>query len=465
MSSPWSAPAADGPVHGTVAVPGSKSVTNRALLLAALATDGVPRTVAGAARSRDTRLMVDGLAALGAGTAVREGRDGTVDVDLVPAHRLRAGRVDCGLAGTVMRFLPPAAALADGPVEFDGDPHARTRPMGGVLEGLRGLGVALEPADADRLPFTVLGRGGVRGGSVTVDASASSQFVSGLLLSGARYDDGVAVTSSTTVPSLPHVDMTVTMLRLAGVTVTSEDGPGASGATGGARWAVSPGPVTPDARFVVEPDLSGAAVYLAAAMITGGRVTVAGWPERRPAANPERHTQSRHDLPDLQPLAAVRRALEAFGAELTEGPDGLTVQGPERLRGVDVDLGEIGELTPTVTALAVVAGLAGESSRLRGVAHIRGHETDRLAALVAECAAIGAQVRETEDGLEVHPASGLTPTRPWGAYADHRMATAGALLGLVVPGLEIDDVGATSKTLPDFAADWSALVRGTMAVR
>jgi 3-phosphoshikimate 1-carboxyvinyltransferase len=447
----WSAPTADGPVHGSVAVPGSKSVTNRALLLAALATDGVTRTVAGAARSRDTTLMVGGLAAMGVGTDVAPGRDGTLDVTITAPHHLSGGRVDCGLAGTVMRFLPPAAALAGGPVEFDGDPHARTRPMGGVLEGLRGLGVALEPADADRLPFTVLGRGGVRGGPVTVDASASSQFVSGLLLSGARYDDGLAVTSSTPVPSLPHVDMTVTMLRLAGVTVTSED----------ARWAVSAGPVVPDPRFVVEPDLSGAAVYLAAAMITGGRVTVAGWPERRPGANPERHTQSRHDLPDLQPLGAVRRTLEAFGATVTEGPDGLTVQGPDRLQGVDVDLGEIGELTPTVTALAVVASLGGHTSRLRGVAHIRGHETDRLAALAAEAASIGARVTETEDGLEVHPPSGtLRPTRPWGAYADHRMATAGALLGLVVPGLEIDDVAATGKTLPDFADDWTTLVRG-----
>ncbi|WP_018333294.1 3-phosphoshikimate 1-carboxyvinyltransferase [Actinomycetospora chiangmaiensis] len=456
MQSPWSAPTADGPVQGTVAVPGSKSITNRALLLAALATDGVTRTVAGAARSRDTTLMVDGLAAMGVGTEVAPGRDGTLDVTVTGPGHLRGGRVDCGLAGTVMRFLPPAAALADGPVEFDGDPHARTRPMGGVLEGLRGLGVALEPADADRLPFTVLGRGGVRGGAVTVDASASSQFVSGLLLSGARYDDGLAVTSSTPVPSLPHVDMTVTMLRLAGVTVTTED----------SRWSVSAGPVAPDPMFVVEPDLSGAAVYLAAAMITGGRVTVAGWPERRPAANPERHTQSRHDLPDLQPLGAVRRALEAFGATVSEGPDGLTVQGPDRLAGVDVDLGEIGELTPTVTALAVVASLGGRASRLRGVAHIRGHETDRLAALAAEAAAIGARVTETEDGLEVHPPSGrLRPTRPWGAYADHRMATAGALLGLVVPGLGIDDVAATGKTLPDFADDWSALVRGAVAAR
>ncbi len=444
--STWSAPLAEGPVRGTVAVPGSKSITNRALLLAALAGDGATRTVAGAARSRDTTLMVDGLAALGAGTAVTPGRDGTLDVAVTAPTHLRGGRVDCGLAGTVMRFLPPAAALADGPVEFDGDPHARTRPMGGVLEGLRGLGVAVEPADADRLPFTVLGRGGVAGGAVTVDASASSQFVSGLLLSGARYDAGLAVThrGPGAVPSLPHVEMTVTMLRAAGVTVTSETDP-----TGTPwRWAVSAGPVTPATRHVVEPDLSGAAVYLAAALVTGGEVTVAGWPASTPG------------LPDLQPIGAVRDVLEAFGGTVTVDDAGLTVRGDGRLAGVDVDLAEIGELTPTVTALAVIAARDGARSRLRGVAHIRGHETDRLAALAAEAAALGARVAETDDGLVVEPSAALHPTRPWGAYADHRMATAGALVGLVVPGVEIDDVTATTKTLPDFATDWPALVHG-----
>jgi 3-phosphoshikimate 1-carboxyvinyltransferase len=435
--STWSAPLADGPVRGSVAVPGSKSITNRALLLAALAADGATRTVAGAARSRDTTLMVDGLSALGVPTEVSPGRDGTLDVAITAPTHLHAGRVDCGLAGTVMRFLPPAAALADGPVEFDGDPHARTRPMGGVLDGLRGLGVAFEPADADRLPFTVLGRGGVTGGPVTVDASASSQFVSGLLLSGARYDDGVLVThrGSGPVPSLPHVEMTVTMLRATGVTVTSE----------GERWAVSAGPIAPAAHFVVEPDLSGAAVYLAAALVTGGEVTVAGWPQTSPG---------------LQPLAAVVGVLEAFGGTATVDDAGLTVRGDGRLTGVDVDLSEIGELTPTVTALAIVAARDGARSRLRGVAHIRGHETDRLAALATEAAALGARVSETDDGLVVEPSPALTPTRPWGAYADHRMATAGALVGLVVPGLEIDDVTATTKTLPDFAVDWPALVHG-----
>jgi 3-phosphoshikimate 1-carboxyvinyltransferase len=439
--STWSAPLAEGPVRGTVAVPGSKSITNRALLLAALAADGATRTVVGAARSRDTTLMVDGLAALGVGTAVTPGRDGTLDVAVTAPTRFRGGRVDCGLAGTVMRFLPPAAALADGPVEFDGDPHARTRPMGGVLEGLRGLGVAVEPADADRLPFTVRGRGGVAGGAVAVDASASSQFVSGLLLSGARYDAGLTVThrGPGTVPSLPHVEMTVTMLRAAGVTVSVD---------AGSRWAESPGPISPAAHHVVEPDLSGAAVYLAAALVTGGEVTVAGWPESAP------------DRLDLQPIGAVRRVLEAFGGTVTIDDAGLTVRGGGRLAGVDVDLAEIGELTPTVTALAIIAARDGARSRLRGVAHIRGHETDRLAALAAEAAALGARVAETDDGLVVEPSSTLHPTRPWGAYADHRMATAGALVGLVVPGVEIDDVTATTKTLPDFATDWPALVHG-----
>jgi 3-phosphoshikimate 1-carboxyvinyltransferase len=432
-------------VRGTVAVPGSKSITNRALLLAALAGDGATRTVAGAARSRDTTLMVDGLAALGVGTAVTPGRDGTLDVAVTAPTHLHAGRVDCGLAGTVMRFLPPAAALADGPVEFDGDPHARSRPMSGVLEGLRGLGVVVEPADADRLPFTVLGRGAVAGGAVSVDASASSQFVSGLLLSGARYDDGLAVThrGPGAVPSLPHVDMTVTMLRTAGVTVTSESDDGVP-----SRWAVSAGPIAPADRFVVEPDLSGAAVYLAAALVTGGEVTVAGWPESAPGR------------PDLQPIGAVRAVLEAFGGAVTVDDAGLTVRGGGRLAGVDVDLAEIGELTPTATALAVLAARDGARSRLRGVAHIRGHETDRLAALATEATALGARISETDDGLVVEPSPTLAPTRAWGAYADHRMATAGALIGLVVPGVEIDDVTATTKTLPDFATDWPALVRG-----
>lgn len=424
----WIAPSAPGPVHGTVTVPGSKSITNRALVLAALAEG--PRTVRGAARSRDTALMAGAVAALGADVTVSDAPGtATVDVAVAPdAGFPHGGRVDCGLAGTVMRFVPPLAALAADPVAFDGDPVARTRPMRGLLDGLRALGVTV---DGDALPFTVTGP--ARGGAATVDAAASSQFVSGLLLSGARFAEGIALTAAGPVPSLPHLDMTVAMLRAAGVDVAVSPG----------RWDVDPGPVTPPAVYDVEPDLSGAAVYLAAALLTSGTVTVAG-----------------SFGTGLQPLAAVRAALEAFGARVAVEEGGITATGPAALRGADLDLGEISELTPTLAAVAAVAAQAGAASRLRGVGHIRGHETDRLAALAAELAAVGARVRETDDGVVVEPATLRAGERPWHAYADHRMATAGALVGLVVPGVVVDDVAATAKTLPDFARDWSALVAG-----
>jgi 3-phosphoshikimate 1-carboxyvinyltransferase len=414
----WPAPTAPGPVHARVGVPGSKSVTNRALLLAALS--GGAATVSGAPASRDTALMVGALRALGvpievAGEEVRFGaHDGP--------HG--GGAVDCGLAGTVMRFVPPAAALADGPVRFDGDPRARERPMATVLDALRALGAVV---DADALPFTVRGTGSLPGGEVTIDASASSQFVSGLLLSGARYDKGVTVYhDGKPVPSLPHIDMTVAMLRTAGVDVDDTE-PNA--------WRVSPGPVR--ARdWVVEPDLSNAAVFLAAAAVTGGEVTVAGWPGG-----------------STQPGAHVLDVLEQAGCTVSVGAGGVTVRGPQRLAGIDVDLHEASELTPTVAA---IAALAAGPSRITGVAHIRGHETDRLAALAAELTGLGGAVTELPDGLEIRPAP--LHGGPWKAYADHRMATAGAIVGLRVPGVEVDDVECTAKTMPGFAQRWAALL-------
>jgi 3-phosphoshikimate 1-carboxyvinyltransferase len=422
---PWPAPVADGPVRGCVAVPGSKSVTNRALLLAALS--GGPATVTGAPPTRDTALMVDALRALGVPVTI----DGT-RVAVAPHDGLRGGEpgrdctVDCGLAGTVMRFVPPAAALADGPVRFDGDPRARERPMGAVLEALRELGARIE---GDGLPFTLHGTGGLPGGQVVIDASASSQFVSGLLLSGARYDKGVTVFhDGKPVPSLPHIAMSVAMLREAGVEVDDAE-PN--------TWRVAPGAVA--ARdWTVEPDLSNAAVFLAAAAVTGGEVTIEGWPAR-----------------STQPGVGVLPVLEQFGATVTPRPDGMSVRGPNTLQGVDVDLHDVGELTPTVAA---VAALATTPSRLRGVAHLRGHETDRLAALATELTALGGDVEETADGLAIRPATLHAGDRPWAAYADHRMATAGALLGLVVPGLLVDDVACTAKTIPDFPGRWAALV-------
>jgi 3-phosphoshikimate 1-carboxyvinyltransferase len=428
VTPPWPAPLAHGPVRGRVAAPGSKSVTNRALLLAALS--GGAATVTGAPATRDTALMVGALRALGVPIEVDGER-----VRFSPHDGLRGGRtVDCGLAGTVMRFVPPAAVLADGPVAFDGDPQARQRPMATVLDALRALGARV---DGDRLPFTVHGTGGLPGGDVVIDASASSQFVSGLLLSGARYDKGVTVHhNGKPVPSLPHIEMTVDMLRAAGVEVDdSADGAGRSEPD---TWRVAPGPIA--ARdWTVEPDLSNAAVFFAAAAITGGEVTVQGWPAE-----------------STQPGAEILSVLTQAGCTAEPGPDGMTVRGPDALAGVDVDLHDASELTPTVAA---VAALATGPSRIRGVAHIRGHETDRLAALATEIGALGGDVTEMPDGLEIRPVPLTAPTdRPWGAYADHRMATAGALIGLVVPGVAIDDVACTDKTIPDFPARWAALV-------
>ncbi|GAA3843909.1 3-phosphoshikimate 1-carboxyvinyltransferase [Saccharothrix violaceirubra] len=417
MTQQWSAPTADGPVHATVPVPGSKSITNRALVLAAIAAG--PSTLNAPLRSRDTLLMAAALRSLGVG--VEDGPDGSWSV--TPAPLRGPVDVDCGLAGTVMRFLPPAAALAAGDVRFDGDEHARVRPMGTILDGLRGLGVDVE---GDALPFTLRGKGGVPGGEVTIDASASSQFVSGLLLSGARYEGGVTVRHvGPPVPSLPHIEMTVATLRAAGVTVT----------VGENVWRVEPGPIA-GRVWDVEPDLSNATPFLAAAAVTGGSVTIPGWPAET-----------------TQPGGAARDLFTRLGCEVVTDERGLTVRGPERLTGIDVDLRDESELTPTVVALAA---LADGPSRIRGVAHIRGHETDRIAALVAEVNRLGGAAAETADGLTIDP----RPLRggQWQAYADHRMATAGAIIGLVVPGVTVDDIASTGKTIPDFPGMWSAML-------
>ncbi len=423
VAMPWATPWAPGPVRATVTVPGSKSITNRALLLTALAgTGGIVRRPL---RSRDTDLMVGALRALGVAVT-------SCDDQLeVAAHSGLRGpaTVDCGLAGTVMRFVPPLAALAHGPVRFDGDERARQRPMGAVLGALRALGCQI---DGDALPFVLHSCGAVPGGEVRIDASSSSQFVSGLLLSAARYDGGITIHhDGPPVPSLPHIQMTVQMLAERGVGVDTD---------GATWWRVAPGPIA-GGDHDVEPDLTNAAVYLAAAAVTGGEVTVPGWP---------RHTTQAGD--------AIRPLLARMGARVVLDERGLTVTGPDRLHGLDADLHHIGELTPTVTALAA---LATGPSRLRGIAHLRGHETDRLAALATEIGALGGDIRETSDGLEIRPRPLRADSgRPWAAYADHRMATAGAILGLVVPGIAVDDIAATAKTLPEFSASWSAMLAG-----
>lgn len=419
MTRPWPAPHADTPVHATVTVPGSKSITNRALVLAALAA--APSVLRAPLRSRDTDLMAAALRELG--TGIEERADGAWLV--TPAPLRGPARVDCGLAGTVMRFLPPVAALAEGTVTFDGDPRARERPLDAVLDALRELGAEV---DGNALPFEVRGAGKLDGGEVTIDASASSQFVSGLLLSAPRFAHGLTVHHrGGSVPSLPHIEMTVAMLRDRGVTVDDTEPD---------RWQVRPGPIAaPDTD--VEPDLSNATPFLAAAAATTGRVTIPGWPERTTQAGD-----------------TIREILRRMGAHVEHGPDGLTVTGPERLDGIDIDLRRAGELAPTVAALAA---LAHGSSRLRGIAHLRGHETDRLAALETEFTGLGGDVEQTDDGLIIHPRPLHGGT--WHAYADHRMATAGAILGLRHPGVQVDDIGTTSKTLPDFPGMWASMLQ------
>lgn len=401
----------------TVSLPGSKSLTNRALLLAAIA-DG-PSVVRRALRSRDTLLMAAALTAIGAAVDT-SGEDWTV----TPGAFDRDAEVDCGLAGTVMRFVPPVAALSTGAISFDGDEHMRNRPVGEVLSALRSLGI--EISEGDRLPFTVRGAGSVPGGEVTVDASKSSQFISALLLAGARYDKGVDVRHvGAPVPSLPHIEMTVQMLREQGVEVDDSDAD---------RWRVAPGRVAP-VDLVVEPDLSNAAPFLALAAVSGGSVTVRDWPRRTTQAGD-----------------ALRQILADMGCTVSLTTDGLTVEGPASLNGVELDLHDVGELAPAVAALCA---LADTPSRLTGIEHIRGHETDRLAALATELSALGAHVTELEDGLEISPAplhGGLFRT-----YADHRMAHAGVIIGAAVEGVLVENVATTSKTFPDFADFWSGL--------
>ncbi|MGW1681021.1 3-phosphoshikimate 1-carboxyvinyltransferase [Saccharopolyspora sp. NPDC002376] len=418
MTQLWPAPTASGAVRATVPVPGSKSITNRALVLAALA-DG-PSTLRAPLRSRDTELMASALRALG--VEVLDGPDSSWQI--TPAALRGPAEVDCGLAGTVMRFVPPIAALASGQITFDGDPHARKRPLGTVLDALRSLGADI---DGDALPFQMRGTGKLPGGSVTIDASASSQFVSGLLLSAPRFEQGVVVRhSGEPVPSLPHIEMTVSMLRAAGVEVDDQEAD---------TWRVAPGPIRA-LDLDIEPDLSNATPFLAAAAATGGTVTVPGWPTRTTQAGD-----------------AIRDILAEMGAQVQLTGDGLTVTGPAELNAVDLDLHDVGELTPTVAALAA---LATGRSQLRGVAHLRGHETDRLAALQTELTKLGGAVEQTEDGLIIEP-------RPmhggdWHSYADHRMATAGAILGLKVPGVLVEDIATTGKTIPDFPGMWAEML-------
>ncbi|MFI5981813.1 3-phosphoshikimate 1-carboxyvinyltransferase [Streptomyces sp. NPDC051555] len=434
----WPAPLADGPVRASVTVPGSKSVTNRALVLAALSAE--PGWVRRPLRSRDSQLMADSLRAMGVGIEETVSSSSAGDGEtgeawrIIPAALHGPATVDVGNAGTVMRFLPPVATLAAGDIRFDGDPRSYERPLGEVINALRALGARIDDDGRGALPLTVHGGGALEGGTVEIDATNSSQFVSALLLSAPRFNQGVEVRHvGSNLPSMPHIRMTVEMLRAAGAQVDTPEAGGEKNV-----WRVTPGALL-GRDMVVEPDLSNAQPFMAAALITGGTVTVPDWPRRT-----------------TQPGDALRAIFTEMGGscELTDA--GLVFTGSGKIHGIDVDLGDVGELTPGVAA---VAALADSESVLRGVQHLRMHETDRLAALTAEINALGGDVTETADGLRIRPRPLHGGT--FHTYDDHRMATAGAVIGLAVRGVLIENVATTAKTLPDFPRMWADMLAGT----
>lgn len=414
----WAAPSTQNQLAAAISLPGSKSLTNRELVLSALASK--PTALRGLLISRDSSLMIEALKDLGTEIEV----SGTTAV-VTPRPLSGPAKIDCGLAGTVMRFVPALATIASGQIDFDGDLAARKRPMKTTIDSLRALGVYV---NGDSLPFSIQGQGEVQGGTIEIDASASSQFVSGLLLVGARFKSGLTVSHvGDHLPSMPHIEMTIDCLRKRGVQASQ---------TGPASWRVEPGEIS-GGEVTIEPDLSNAGPFLAAAMVAGGSVKISNWPKKT--------TQVGNDFDGI---------LQQMGAKVERIGDDLVVSGTGKIQGIDINLSTGGELTPVVAALAA---LADSPSQIRGVAHLRGHETDRLSALVSEINSLGGNATETDDGMIIKPAKlhgGL-----WKTYEDHRMATAGAIIGLRVPGVEIEDISVTTKTIPEFVLLWEQMLK------
>lgn len=417
-------------VSARVIIPGSKSVTNRALILAAQAD--TPSIFKRPLISRDSELMVAGLKAMGVGISELEVA-GDLAWKVTPAKLRGPAKVDVGNAGTVMRFLPPLSALAVGDISFDGDPRSYERPLAPVIAALEELGIEIEHGGRYSLPMVMKSKGVIPGGSLTIDASASSQFLSALLLIGPSTTNGITAThKGGALPSMPHIDMTVQMLRDFGGEVTVDKG--------AQSWSVAAGRLN-GLDLVIEPDLSNAAPFLSIAMVCGGSITIADWPKET-----------------TQPGDQLRDILTQMGAQVSSSPDGLTVTGTDAIHGIDIDLHDVGELTPAIAALAA---LADSPSHLRGIGHLRLHETDRLAALTREINSLGGQVVEDQSSLRITPngkfGKGLH-AGTFHTYDDHRLATAGAVIGLVVPGIEVENVATTRKTLPDFPGLWQSLI-------
>jgi 3-phosphoshikimate 1-carboxyvinyltransferase len=427
----WSAPFRGmSPVRARITIPGSKSVTNRALILAAIADS--PSLLRKPLHSRDSALMIAGLKALGVG--IVQAPNG--DLLIHPAPLFGPAHIDVGNAGTVMRFLPPLASMAKGIIYFDGDPRSHERPLGPVIAAMESLGVSIEHGNRYALPLTINADGQLKGGEVEVDASSSSQFVSALLLVAPAMKDGLVVRHiGKSLPSAPHIEMTIQMLREVGVSVKVV----ANGEK--KEWHVSP-TVMHGREITIEPDLSNAAPFMGAAMICGGSVTITDWPQST-----------------TQPGDQLRTILADMGADInfdkTTTGSNLSISGTGQIHGIDVDLHDVGELTPSIAALAV---LADSPSSLRGIAHLRLHETDRLAAITREINALGGNIVEEEDALHITPAPLHGGT--FHTYEDHRLATAGAMIGLRVEGIKVENIATTQKTLPDFPGAWTSLLEG-----
>ncbi len=428
----WSAPYRGGltsvgePVNAKITIPGSKSATNRALILAAIAK--TPSRLRKPLSSRDADLMVKGLQSLGCKIEEIKTEHG-FDYQITPQKLSGPTQIDVGNAGTVMRFLPPIASLATGLVHFDGDARSHERPLEPVIKALEQLGASIEHGNKYRLPLTINGSGEIKGGEVEVDASASSQFISALMLLGPATKNGLTIKNiGKTLPSMPHIEMTIQMLRQFGATVEVNEN----------SWIVKSGDLSGQ-DLTIEPDLSNAAPFMAAAMICGGSVEIIDWPKST-----------------SQPGDQLRDIFAKMGAKVEQSRDGLKISGSGNINGIDIDLHDVGELTPSIAA---VAALASSPSTLRGIAHLRLHETDRLAALASEINNLGGDVTEGPGELLIKPAK-LVASQIFKSYEDHRMATAGAIMGLAVKDLIVENIETTKKTLPDFPGMWQEMLNG-----
>jgi len=428
----WSAPFRGGltsvgePINSKISIPGSKSATNRALILAAIAK--TPSRLRKPLSSRDADLMVKGLQSLGCKIDEIKTDQG-FDYQITPQKLSGPTQIDVGNAGTVMRFLPPIASLATGLVHFDGDARSHERPLEPVIKALEQLGASIEHGNKFRLPLTINGSGEIKGGEVEVDASASSQFISALMLLGPATKNGLTIRNiGKSLPSMPHIEMTIQMLRQFGATVEVSEN----------SWTVISGDLLGQ-DLKIEPDLSNAAPFMAAAMICGGSVEILDWPKST-----------------SQPGDQLRDIFAKMGARIEQSNNGLKISGSGKINGINIDLHDVGELTPSIAA---VAALASSPSTLRGIAHLRLHETDRLAALANEINNLGGDVTEGPGELLIKPAK-LVASQIFKSYEDHRMATAGAIIGLAVKDLIVENIETTKKTLPDFPGMWQEMLNG-----